>query len=169
MPVVENNTVDHLSNKYVALIAGRILRDPPVCSRPTYVSGTIITTGTPLCLTTETDPETLCNESKIIEDIEYELQGGPLLGGLSGSFYSGEQVAAFGMPYLVPNLELQTSIEKSDPHILDYFNIYYSKENLEYDVNLRLIPPPMQLKQFKIKFNFLGKFPPRIRFNPERE
>ena len=169
MPVVENNTVDHLSNKYVALIAGRILRDPPVCSMPTYVSGTIITTGTPLWHTTETDPEMLCNESIIIEDIEDELQGGFLLEGLSGLLHSGERVASFGMPYLVPNLELQTSVEKSDAYIFDYFNIYYSKEDIEYDVNLRLIPPPMQLKQFKIKFNFLGKLIPRIRFDPERE
>jgi len=40
----------------------------------------------------------------------------------------------------------------------------------EYEMeDIRLISPPMEKGVIKVKFNFLGNLPPRIRFDPEEE
>jgi hypothetical protein len=38
-----------------------------------------------------------------------------------------------------------------------------------WDIEARLIPPPMPQRRIKVKFRFIGKETPRISFNPERD
>lgn len=38
-----------------------------------------------------------------------------------------------------------------------------------WDIETRLIPPPMPTRRIKVKFRFTGKEAPRIFFDPERD
>jgi hypothetical protein len=42
-------------------------------------------------------------------------------------------------------------------------------EEEEFDVDARLTPPPMKMQTIKVRLKYIGKFPPRIFYDPERD
>ncbi|MEK0337601.1 MAG: hypothetical protein QQN41_09230 [Nitrosopumilus sp.] len=146
--IVKNDTLDYpASDKFIAVIAGQIQRKARFGLGSQYITMTIPSSGTLAWETPETDVDSL-----------YEK-------------IDSEQLAKIGKVDNVLPSESESDLESQEnitfQNYLDY--IQTSIDESDFDVDMRLVPPPMKQGLIKVKFKFLGKLPPRINFDPEHD
>lgn len=152
MLTIERNTGDVGIEKVMSMIAGEAQRNPAVCvSHSQYFTPTMPTSGF-TWPTPNTDMDALC------ENLPF------------AKFGSLKSVKVIGTNMVFP-IESESDIRtEEDTNILRLARFLQSSSvEADFDVDARLMPPPMKVKQFKVSLKFIGKLPPRIMFDPERD
>ncbi len=145
LPIVKKDTLDYpVSGKFLAVIAGQVQRRARFVLESQYII-TVPTSETVGWETPETDMDTSHDK------IDFE------------KFASIEKRVA-GLPI---ESDIESMEDVAFRNYLDF--LHPSVDESDFDVDTRLVPPPMKKGHLKVKFKFLGKLPPRINFDPERD
>lgn len=146
--ITEKDTLGlSVPEKFIAVLAGQIQRKSWAGMESQYIITTIPASGTLDWETPETDLDVLYKK------IDFK------------------QFAALGKSIRKLPVESESNIESQENitlnNYLDFFKT--SIDESDFDVDSRLVMPPMKKGHLKVKFKFLGKLPPRINFDPERD
>jgi len=152
MLTIERNTMDAGTEKVMSMLAGEAQRNPAVCaSHSQYIIYNVPTSGF-RWPTPDTDMDALCETLPLAQ------------------FRSVKSVKLVES-YMVFPIESESDIRAEDDlNILKLVDFLQgSSVESDFDLDARLLPPPIKKKQFKVSLRFIGKLPPRIKFDPERD
>lgn len=85
-----------------------------------------------------------------------------------GTFYEPTMLNKYQIRIPVSPIETEPNILcKDDIHIINSFRTI--REEIDFDIDARLVHPEGEIKYFKVKLIPMGKIPPSITFDPENE
>jgi hypothetical protein len=152
MLAIESNTYDVGTEKIMSMLAGEAQRNPAVCiSHSQYVTESMPTSGFGW-LTLNTDMDAVCETVPLAQ------------------FRCVKSVKEVTACVVYP-IESESDIRAEDDlNILKLAEFFQGPSvEADFDLDARLVPPLMNKKQFRVSLKFIGKLPPRIKFDPERD
>lgn len=149
MPEAVRKDAFDYPNRFLVAIIGQTHRKLSISLKSQDIAQTATSSGTINWDTLDTDPLLL---SEQVSSTEYE----PVWS--VGTFEA---------------LPLGTESDTENPNNIDfekYLDFFQTaKCESDFDVDVRLLPPPIRKERFRVKFKFIGQLPPRINFDPERD